>query len=62
MLTWGLVTDVGSPVQVRFAGDTVDTEVGLQAEGLTLATNDKVMLARLGSTGGWVVVCVLEAT
>jgi hypothetical protein len=62
MLTWGLVTSAGSPVEVRFAGDTVDTPVELQAEGLTLATLDKVLLARAGSTDGWVVVCVLEAT
>lgn len=60
-VTWGVVQSV-SPVEVRFAGDTTDTAVGLQADGLSLTTSDKVMLAKLGSTGGWAIIAVLVAT
>lgn len=60
-VTWGVVTSA-SPVEVRFAGDTIDTPVGLQDSSLTLSVSQKVMLAKLGSTGGWAVVCVLGAT
>lgn len=58
-VSWGLVTST-VPVQVRFVGDSADTPVGLQAAGLTLDEGDKVMLAKLGATSGWCVVCVLE--
>jgi hypothetical protein len=60
-ITWGLVTSI-SPVEVRFAGDTSDTAIGWVNEDLTLATNDKVLLAKTGSRDGWVIVCVLVAT
>ena len=58
---WGEVTSV-SPVEVRFAGDSTDRPVGLKADGLTLATNDKVALLRLGSTGGWFIVAKVVTT
>ena len=61
-VTWGVVQSIGSPVEVRIAGDTTDTPVGLQSDALTLATSDKVMLAKLGSTGGWAIVAVMVAT
>jgi len=54
-VTWGLVTQV-SPLLVRFAGDGVDSPVGLKTSGLTLVLSDKVALLKLGSTDGWMVV------
>ena len=51
-LTWGVVTSA-SPVEVRFAGDSVDTPIGWQNDALTLATSDVVALGKLGSSGGW---------
>ena len=59
--TWGLVTQL-SPVLVRVAGDTVDIPVRLKANGLTLATNDKVLLVRAGRPDSWVIVCRIVAT
>lgn len=60
-VTWGEVTSV-SPVEVRFAGDTVDVPVALKTSGLTLATNDKVALLKLGSSGGWMIVAKVATT
>jgi len=59
---WGEVTQVTPSVEVRFAGDSTDRPVGLKADGLTLATNDKVALLRLGSTGGWMIVAKVVTT
>lgn len=62
-LTWGQVTDITvGATTVRFVGDSVDTPVAYQAEGLTLATSDIVALGKLGSTDGWVILAILEAT
>ena len=58
---WGEVTSV-SPVEVRFVGDTADVPVALKTDGLTLATNDKVALLRLGRTGGWMIVAKVVST
>ena len=60
-LTWGEVIAL-SPLTVRFAGDSADTPVTLKASGLTLATNDKVALARLGATSGWCVMFKVVAS
>ena len=46
-VTWGLVTST-SPVQVRIAGDTVDTPIAVK-DSITVATNDNVVLLRVGS-------------
>lgn len=59
--TWGIVQSV-SPVEVRFAGDTTDTPVGLQNDALTLAEGDKVALDKRGSNGGWCIAYVMVAT
>lgn len=58
-VTYGLVTQVSPTVQVRFAGDTVDVTVGLKNDDVTLATNDKVCLMRVGTQ--WVVAFVIGA-
>ena len=50
--TWGQVTSI-SPVTVRISGDSVDTPIALKNTSLTLATNDKVALDKLGGVGGW---------
>lgn len=60
-VTWGVVQST-SPVEVRVAGDTTDTPVGLKADGLSLTIGDKVALLKLGSTGGWMIVAVAVAT
>jgi hypothetical protein len=60
-LVWGQVTSV-SPVQVRFAGDSVDTPVGWKSSGLTLSTSDKVLLGKAGTVDGWVIVSIMVAT
>ena len=61
-VTWGEVVQVSPTVEVRIAGDAIDRPVGLKADGLTLATNDKVALLRLGSTGGWMIVAKVVAS
>jgi hypothetical protein len=58
MVRWGVVTNV-SPLEVRFAGDTIDTPA-LQNSDLTLGTSDKVVVAKVSSTG-WVVLCVFDS-
>jgi len=60
-ITWGEVTSI-SPVEVRFAGDSVDVPVGLKTDGLTLATNDKVALIKLAWAGGWMIVAKVATT
>ena len=60
-VTWGQVTSI-SPVLVRIAGDSSDTAVALKQSGLSLATSDKVALIKLGTTGGWCIVCKVAAT
>ena len=57
-LAWGEITAV-SPVTVRLAGDTADTPVAVKNTALTLATNQKVLMAKVGN--GWVVVAILGA-
>jgi len=53
---WGQVTSV-SPLEVRFAGDTIDIPVTLNLTTYSSpATGDMVALLRLGSVDGW---CVL---
>jgi len=59
--TWGQVTQL-SPVLVRVAGDTVDIPVRLKANGLTLATSDKVLLVRAGRPDSWVIACRIVDT
>lgn len=61
-LAWGVVTSAASPVEVRFAGDVVDTPIGWQPDGVTLATSDVVALGKLGTVDGWAVLAVLVAT
>jgi hypothetical protein len=61
-ITWGLVTAISPSVLVRFVGDTGDTKIGWKSSGLTLATNDKVLLAKSGSRDGWVIVLKLATT
>jgi hypothetical protein len=60
-ISWGLVTGV-SPVEVRFVGDDGDTPIAWKASGLTLATNDLVLLAKTGVKDGWVIVAKLAST
>lgn len=60
-LTWGVVTSI-SPVEVRFAGDVVDTPIGWQPDDVTLATSDVVVLGKLGTADGWAIVNVLVVT
>ena len=48
-VAWGLVTQVTPTVQVRFAGDTVDVTVTRGNAALTLATNDRVVLLKVGT-------------
>lgn len=57
MVTWGLVTQVSPTVQVRFAGDTADTPVAKGNSALTLATNDRVKLSKVGTQ--WLVDYVI---
>jgi hypothetical protein len=57
-VSWGVVTSV-SPLEVRFVGDDAPTAIAWKPKGVTLANADKVLLAKTGSTDGWVVVCVL---
>lgn len=56
-VAWGLVTQVTPTVQVRFAGDTVDVTVVKGNASLTLATNDRVKLTRVGTA--WLVDYVI---
>ena len=59
MVTWGVVQSVTvGAVTVRLAGDTVDVPIALQPDAVTLATSDKVAVAKLG--GSWTIVAVLE--
>ena len=58
-LTWGLVTGI-TPTTVRIAGDTADQPLALKNDDVALATNDKVLLARVGSA--LIAVCVIGAT
>ena len=55
----GQVTSI-TPVEVRFYGSSVSVPVSLKDATLTLATTDKVLLARTG-TDSWVVVCKVGA-
>jgi len=56
-LAWGEVTQVSPTVECRFVGDGTDIPVALKLNSYgTVATNDKVMLARLGTKSGWVMV------
>ena len=57
-IAWGEITAL-SPVAVRLSGDTLDTPVAVKNTALTLATNQKVLLAKAGN--GWVIVCILGA-
>lgn len=54
---WALVTQVTPTVQVRFAGDTEDVAVAQGNSALTLATNDRVKLSRVGTQ--WLVDYVI---
>lgn len=55
------VTALG-PTQIRFDGDSVDVPIARKNDDITLTVGDQVMVARLGSKDGWVIVCVLGAT
>lgn len=55
--TWGLVTQVTPTVQVRFAGDTAEVPVTKGNAALTLATNDRVVLSKVGTA--WLVDFVI---
>ena len=63
-LTWGLVTDVTpGAVLVRFNGDSADTPIALQLDSTSaLTTSSQVVLGKLGKTGTWTILGVLEAT
>ena len=56
-VAWGQVTQVTPTVQVRFAGDTADVTVVKGNSALTLATNDRVKLTRVGTQ--WLVDYVI---
>lgn len=52
VVTWGEVTGTG-PLTVRLVGETTDIKPADQAAHLTLSTNDRVVLFRVG--GKWIV-------
>ena len=56
-VAWGLVTQVTPTGQVRFAGDTADVTVTKGNDSLTLATNDRVKLTKVGTA--WLVDYVI---
>lgn len=58
LIRWGQVISTG-PLKVRFAGDTTDSTIALQADGITLVSGDKVAVIKLGAQ--WVVVSKLVA-
>lgn len=60
-ITWGQITAITPDVEVRFSGDTVSQVVGLANPLYTPATNDKVVLARVGKPDGWVILCEIGA-
>jgi hypothetical protein len=43
-----------SPTKVRFDGDTSDQTVALDLTDYTPTTNDRVLLAKVGS--GWIII------
>ena len=56
--TWGVVTSVSSPAEVRIVGDSVDTPCPKINDNIaSLATNDVVLVERIG--GSWAIVAVL---
>ena len=61
-LRWAEVTQITPSVEVRFVGDNTDIPVALKIDGYTATVNDKVMMARLGSSAGWVIVGELVST
>jgi len=52
VVTWGEVTGTG-PLTVRLVGHATDISPADQAAHLTLSTNDRVVLFRVG--GKWIV-------
>lgn len=56
-VAFALVTQVSPTVQVRFAGDTQDTTVVKGNDALSLATNDRVKLTKVGNQ--WLVDYVI---
>jgi len=60
-ITWGKVTSV-SPVEVRFAGDSVSLPVGFKPDGMSLSTADMVVLAKVGKPDAWVILAKYVAT
>lgn len=54
---FALVTQVTPTVQVRFSGDTNDVDVTQGNSALTLATNDRVKMSKVGSS--WMIDYVI---
>ena len=56
--TWGVVTSVASPAEVRIVGDSVDMPCPKINDNIaSLATTDVVLVERIG--GSWAIVAVL---
>ena len=61
-VTWGEVTQISPSVEVRLVGDSADTPVALKIDGVTLAVNDKVAVAKAGAVGGLFIIGKLVAS
>lgn len=60
-IRWGWVQTI-DPTTVRIAGDDQDIPVLAKNADVTVAAEDKVLLAKAGTKDGWVIVCKLNAT
>lgn len=53
IVAWGIITST-SPIKVKFAGDSIDTEISLKLASYTPTLNDRVVLLRVSTA--WVIL------